>query len=106
MYCVTGVVDPKLFIPDPDSALNFLSSGSGQKFRIHADPDPTHVILSIFRNCKKTHLKINHKEEFINYLQFYISYYSPTVLKVQDSKRNDIFIHLLVHILLDPDPKQ
>ena len=37
----TSVVDPKLFIPDP--AFNFPSSGSGyrQKFRIHADPDPT-----------------------------------------------------------------
>ena len=40
----TSVVDPKLFIPYPDPALNFPSSGSGsgsrQKFRIHADPDP------------------------------------------------------------------
>ena len=36
-----SVVDPRLFIPDPDPALNFLSSGSRQKFRIHADPDPT-----------------------------------------------------------------
>ena len=38
----SSVVDPKLFIPDPDPALNFPSSGSGsrQKFRIHADPDP------------------------------------------------------------------
>ena len=32
-------------VPDPDPALNFPSSGSRQKFRIHADPDPdsTHV---------------------------------------------------------------
>ena len=37
----TSVVDPKPFIPDPDPALNFPSSGSRQKFRIHADPDPT-----------------------------------------------------------------
>ena len=36
-----SVVDPRLFIPDPDPALNFPSSGSRQKFRIHADPDPT-----------------------------------------------------------------
>ena len=38
-----SVVDLKLFIPDPDPALNFPSSGSGsrQKFRIHADLDPT-----------------------------------------------------------------
>ena len=37
-----SVVDPKLFIPDPDPALNFTSSGSGsrQKFLIHVDPDP------------------------------------------------------------------
>ena len=41
-----SVVDPELFIPDPDQALNFPSSRSGsrQKFRIHSDPDPTHVI--------------------------------------------------------------
>ena len=41
-----SVVDPERYIPNPDPALNFLSSGSGsrQKFRIHADPDPTHVI--------------------------------------------------------------
>ena len=37
----TSVVDPELFIPDP--ALNFSSSGSWQKFWIHADPDPTHI---------------------------------------------------------------
>ena len=37
----TSVVDPELFIPDP--ALNFPSSGSWQKFWIHADPDPTHI---------------------------------------------------------------
>ena len=40
----TSVVDPNLFFPDPDPALNFPSSGSRLKFRIHADPDPTHVI--------------------------------------------------------------
>ena len=36
--------DPEWFIPDPDLALNFPSSGSGYrpKFRIHADPDPQH----------------------------------------------------------------
>ena len=40
----TSVMDPEWFIPDP--ALNFPSSGSGfrQKFRVHADPDPNHVI--------------------------------------------------------------
>ena len=40
-----SVVDPDWFIPDPDLALNFLSSGSGyrQKIRIHADPDPTYI---------------------------------------------------------------
>ena len=42
---IGSVVDPELFIPDPDPALNFLSFGSGsrQKFRIHADLDPTHI---------------------------------------------------------------
>ena len=34
-----SVVDPKLFIPYPDPALNYPSSGSEQTFRIHADPD-------------------------------------------------------------------
>ena len=33
------------FVPDPDPAFNFPSSGSGsrQKFQIHADPDPTYI---------------------------------------------------------------
>ena len=43
-----SVVDPEMFIPDPDPAFNVPSSGSGsrprQQFRIHADPDPTHII--------------------------------------------------------------
>ena len=36
-----------LRIPDPDTALNFPSSGSGswKKFRIHADPGPTYIDL-------------------------------------------------------------
>ena len=38
-----SVVDPEWFIPDPDLALNFPSSGSKQKFRIHSDPDPTYI---------------------------------------------------------------
>ena len=60
-------MDPKWFIPDPDPALNFPSSGSRQKFRIHADPDPTHVrYLSIFGKCQQNNLKFNHKEESIN----------------------------------------
>ena len=42
---VTGVADPEWFIPDPDPALNFQTSGSRQKFRIHADTDPTHTVL-------------------------------------------------------------
>ena len=54
----TSVVDPKLFIPDPDPALNFPSSGSGtrQKIRIHADPDPTFIdkVSKIRNNTKKT----------------------------------------------------
>ena len=64
-------------------------SGSGfsfefSEFRIRAKvPDPCGsgsvsnlYYLSIFRNCKKTHLKFNHKEESINYLRFSISYYT------------------------------
>ena len=41
-----SVVDPELFIPDPDPAWNFLSSGSRsrQKFWIQADPDQIHFI--------------------------------------------------------------
>ena len=39
----TGVVAPKLFIPDLDHALNFLTSGSRQKFLIHANPDQTYI---------------------------------------------------------------
>ena len=47
--------------------------------------------LSIFGNCEQNHLKFNHKEESVNYLPFSISYYSPTVHKVQNSHRNYIF---------------
>ena len=45
LIVLVSVVDPKLFIPDPDPPLNFPSSRSGsrQKFRIHADPDPTYI---------------------------------------------------------------
>ena len=41
----SSVVDPELFILGPDPALHFPSSGSEsrQKFRIHADPDPTYI---------------------------------------------------------------
>ena len=38
----TSVADPEEFIPDP--ALNFPSSGSTQKFRLHADPYPPHIV--------------------------------------------------------------
>ena len=90
------------------------------EFRIRIEakvPDPcgsgsrsNPCYLSIFGYCKQNHLKFNHKEESINYmyLPFSISYYrySPTIQKVQDSKRNNIFIYLFFHILLDPDPEQ
>ena len=46
-----SVVDPKLFIPDPDPALNFPSSGSNLYY------------ISIFRKNTKTPLKFNQKEE-------------------------------------------
>ena len=42
MLIFPSVADPKLFIPDLDPALNFPSSGSRHKFRIHADPYPQH----------------------------------------------------------------
>ena len=101
-----------------------INSGSGSSsefsdFRIQtkvSDPcgsGSNPCYLSIFENCKQNHLKFNHKEESINYLPFSISYYSPTVHKVQNSKRKNIFIYLLFHILLDririqakvPDPQ-
>ena len=66
----SSVADPELFIPDPDPALNFPSSG---------------FWLSIFRNNKK-HLKFNQKDESNIYLPFSISYYSPTAQKVQNSQ--------------------
>ena len=40
--CVSGMI---YGIPDPDPALNFQSSESRQKFRIHADPDLTYSIF-------------------------------------------------------------
>ena len=90
-------------------------SGSGSsseisEFRIHAKvPDPcgsgsNPYFLCLFGNCKQNHLKVNHKEESINYLPFSISYYCSTVHNVQNSQRNNFFIYLLFHILLDPDP--
>ena len=65
---IPSVADPKLFIPDPDPGLNFLRSRSGsrQKFRIHADPDPHPTCnnkVSIIQNNTKTPLKFNQKEE-------------------------------------------
>ena len=80
------------------------SSSEFSEFRIQAKiPDPcgsgsNPYYLSLFENCKQNHLKFNHKEESINYLPFYISYYSPTVHKVQNSQRNYIFTYLLFHI--------
>ena len=75
-----------------------------QKFRIHADTDPTHVIEVYLEIVKQNHLKFNHNEESINYLPFSVSYYSPTVPvhKGKNLQRNYIFIYLLFHILLDP----
>ena len=75
---------------DPDPALNFPSSRSGsrQKFRIHAnpDPDPTYIKYVYLEIIKKK-LKFNQKEESNLYLPFTISYYcSPTVQKVQNSQ--------------------
>ena len=55
----SSVADPGLFIPDPDPALNFPSSGLGsgyrQKFWIHADldPDPAYII-KIYLDLIKT----------------------------------------------------
>ena len=54
------VVDPEWFIPDP--AMNFLSSGS------RSCP----CLENIWR---KKHPVLNQKEEFTNYLTFFISHY-------------------------------
>ena len=53
-------MDQEWFIPDPDPALKFPSSGtgSGQKFRIHADPDPAHVIEVYLEIVNKTTVKV------------------------------------------------
>ena len=71
------------FVPDPDPAFNFPSSGSGsrQKFRIHADPDPTYINkVPIFRNNTKTPLKFIQKEES---LQIFALLYSILLSSVQ-----------------------
>ena len=60
----------------------------------------------LFGNCKKIHLKFNHKDESIHYLPFSISYYSPRVHKVQNSQRNNIFMYLLFYILLKKKSKK
>ena len=56
-------------------------SGSGSsyellEFRIQMR---IRILLSLFGKFQETHLKINQKEEFTNYLPFSISYYCPTV---------------------------
>ena len=98
-----------MIYPDPDPALNFLSSGS----RSGSYP----YYLSMFRNyLKKTHLKFNQKEESTNYLSFFISYYSPTIHAVQNSQawneKYNFYVSALSFfagsgsgtIIPDPDP--
>ena len=81
------------------SGMIYSGSGSSSEFsefriRIQAKiPNPCRsgsnpCYLSLFGNCKQNHLKFNHKDEYVNYLPFSISYYSPTVYKVQNSQRN------------------
>ena len=45
-----SVADPEWFIPDPDPALNYPSSGAGfrPRFRFYADPDPTQCVCFLF----------------------------------------------------------
>ena len=66
LYCslACSVVDPEWFIPDPDPAMIFLSSGSNPYLEI----------------VKIKHLKFNQKEEYPNYMT-----YGPTVNTVQNS---------------------
>ena len=79
-----SVVDPKWFIPDPDPAQNFPSSGSRQN--------------SIIKKNLST----------ICHFLFHTRYYSPTVHKVNNSKRNNIFIicsFIFCWIHAEPDPQ-
>ena len=75
------------------------SSSKFSKFRIQAKvPDPrwsgsNPCYLSIFVNCKQNHLKFI----FFFIVQSYIT-------QIPEFKGNNIFIYLLFHILLDPDP--
>ena len=80
------------------------------QLRIFWVPDPTHIIEAyseiIFKN-----LKFNQKEKSTNYLPFSISYCSPIVQYIQcrihrSKMRNNIFIYLFFHFLVDPDPGQ
>ena len=80
------------------------------QLRIFWVPDPTHIIEAyseiIFKN-----LKFNQKEKSTNYLPFSISYCSPIVQYIQcrihrPKMRNNIFIYLFFHFLLDTDPEQ
>ena len=83
-------------VVDPDPALNFPRSGSRsrQKFRVHADPDPTHVIQVYLENVNKTTLNSIIKKNLSTI--FHFLFHTSTVLhKVQNSKRNNIFSYLL-----------
>ena len=81
---IDSVADPEWFILDPDPALNFTSSGSRQKFRIHADQAPTYNNLVYFEIIQKHPLN-SIKKKNLNYLPFSIQYYCPIVQTVQNS---------------------
>ena len=87
----------RIRIPDP--ALNFPSSGSGsvQKFRIHADPDPTYIKVYL-KNYKNTLNSIKKKNlPTICHSLYSISYYC-TVLQYKQSRFTVLFR------VADPDP--
>ena len=81
------------------------SSSEFSEFRIQAKvPDPTHVIEVYLENETTLNSFIKKNLSTICHILFH-----TTVLqyphKVQNSKRNNIFIYLLIHILLDPEHK-
>ena len=92
----SSVANPEWFIPDTHPALKFPCSGSRsrQKFRIHADPDPTQIILVYLEiySIKKKILRT-----------ICPSLFHTTVLQYTESRihgpkmRNNIFLDLLFH---------
>ena len=91
---LTSLVDLEWFILNPDPVLNFPSSESRLKFRIHPELDPSTLFKNIWEIIKNTFN--NSKRRIYQRSAIFISYYSPTVHSLK-WEMGTILIHLLLH---------